>query len=445
MNTFGAPTLPGTASNGVLVYSNIASLAFRPSSIANKNAWNSGFAPLEQDQIWPCPADKLREDSRRTVVQKNIGSSEPNLVHPLVDHIAKAAKRAELMVKQLKSASNRHKRKNSDDNNKTSKKASHDPGNRGSQPPRDKGKGKEKPTSQSSKSTYRGPQPEDECQSCGKKGYWASSFECPKYDIWKKNNPEKAQLREAQRGFETAKRIMAAKRSQSDSQERFMVTTNLSQTSTGAEGTLEGLADTRANNSFINENKAERLGLRPSAFCNLSFGVFGKQSFQVTNAYNPTLNIKDSRGEMKSFDLRLYGVRKAGYKLVLGMDWFRMKGTGLYNWPTIRWAYARQWDNIEMLGPLEFTNYLMDNPEVESHTLSNEVLESVVDIIVIVAFEARDELNHVLLEGYVQISSDAAQIQVEYLGAFDRKELRVLVTPIIDDEPELDVLYKAFD
>jgi hypothetical protein len=31
------------------------------------------------------------------------------------------------------------------------------------------------------------------------------------------------------------------------------------------------------------------------------------------------------------------------------------------------------------------------------------------------------------------------------LGAFDREELQVLVTPVKDDELELEVLYKAFD
>ena len=34
---------------------------------------------------------------------------------------------------------------------------------------------------------------------------------------------------------------------------------------------------------------------------------------------------------------------------------------------------------------------------------------------------------------------------VEHLGAFDRKELRALVAPVQDDEPELDVLCQAFD
>ncbi len=34
---------------------------------------------------------------------------------------------------------------------------------------------------------------------------------------------------------------------------------------------------------------------------------------------------------------------------------------------------------------------------------------------------------------------------VEHLGAFDRKELRALVAPVKGDEPELDVLCKAFD
>ncbi|KAH6702795.1 hypothetical protein BKA61DRAFT_704075 [Leptodontidium sp. MPI-SDFR-AT-0119] len=34
---------------------------------------------------------------------------------------------------------------------------------------------------------------------------------------------------------------------------------------------------------------------------------------------------------------------------------------------------------------------------------------------------------------------------VEHLGAFDRKELRELVAPVKDDEPELDVLCRAFD
>jgi hypothetical protein len=34
---------------------------------------------------------------------------------------------------------------------------------------------------------------------------------------------------------------------------------------------------------------------------------------------------------------------------------------------------------------------------------------------------------------------------VEHLGAFDREDLRVLVAPVMDDEPELDVLCKAFD
>jgi RecQ family ATP-dependent DNA helicase len=34
---------------------------------------------------------------------------------------------------------------------------------------------------------------------------------------------------------------------------------------------------------------------------------------------------------------------------------------------------------------------------------------------------------------------------VEHLGAFDRKELRALVAPVQDDEPELDVLCKAFN
>ena len=34
---------------------------------------------------------------------------------------------------------------------------------------------------------------------------------------------------------------------------------------------------------------------------------------------------------------------------------------------------------------------------------------------------------------------------VEHLGAFDREELRALVAPVKDDEPELDVLCRAFD
>ena len=34
---------------------------------------------------------------------------------------------------------------------------------------------------------------------------------------------------------------------------------------------------------------------------------------------------------------------------------------------------------------------------------------------------------------------------VEYLGVFNREELRVLVIPVKDNEPELEVLYRAFD
>ena len=34
---------------------------------------------------------------------------------------------------------------------------------------------------------------------------------------------------------------------------------------------------------------------------------------------------------------------------------------------------------------------------------------------------------------------------VEHLGVFDRKELRELITPVKDNKPELNVLYKAFD
>jgi hypothetical protein len=34
---------------------------------------------------------------------------------------------------------------------------------------------------------------------------------------------------------------------------------------------------------------------------------------------------------------------------------------------------------------------------------------------------------------------------VEHLRAFNREELRALVTPVKDDKPELEVLYKAFN
>ena len=34
---------------------------------------------------------------------------------------------------------------------------------------------------------------------------------------------------------------------------------------------------------------------------------------------------------------------------------------------------------------------------------------------------------------------------IEHLGAFDWEELRVLVIPVKDNEPELEVLYRAFD
>ena len=129
------------------------------------------------------------------------------------------------------------------------------------------------------------------------------------------------------------------------------------------------MGDTGADNCFIDNHVAERNNFVPNAKCDVSFATLDGHVFQVSNCYDLDLTVTDDRGQTRDFKQRFYGCDKSGYKMILGRDWFIKKGTGIYDWPTGRWAYAAAWDDIEILGPSEFTELLKTEPDTEAHTV----------------------------------------------------------------------------
>ena len=89
--------------------------------------------------------------------------------------------------------------------------------------------------------------------------------------------------------------------------------------------------DSLADDNFIDESQARKLGFIPSVQCNKEFIAFDGTRFRVTHAYDLLLTVTDDHQHTKSFQQRLYGCKNTGYSMVLGLPFLNAKGAGYYD------------------------------------------------------------------------------------------------------------------
>jgi hypothetical protein len=123
--------------------------------------------------------------------------------------------------------------------------------------------------------------------------------------------------------------------------------------------------DSLADENFIDDCQAKKLGFMPSVQCNKEFVAFDGTRFLVTHAYDLLLIVTDNRGHTKNFEQRFYSCKNTGYSMVLGLLFLNAKGAGYYDWKYLKWTFAPSWDDIDIVDASEF-NELISEPHMEA-------------------------------------------------------------------------------